>query len=363
MTASVLRSQSQSKIIDVVRIGAVFEWNNNIRYRVLNPLDALERRGHEIVFGRVEPGGRLDVARLCSCDVIQVYRLVDPADWRTLLKLGQRGAALVWDTDDDLSEVPREASYYARSGGMAARRDTARITFAMASAADAVTTSTEVLAAKYRAAGSKHVDVLGNYLAPEATRLKGRSHKGVVVGWIAGAEHAADLSRLPIVEALQRLIDARPDVTLSTIGLDLALDHERYRHTPPVPMDRFLEIACGWDVGLAPLSDIPFNRSRSDVKLKEYASLGIPWLASPIGPYAGLGEPEGGRLVDDQGWPTALDKMVSRRFIRNRLGRKGRAWAKSQTIDRVADQWEQVFESAVGRRRAAQTRRVRPHTR
>ncbi len=26
------------------------------------------------------------------------------------------------------------------------------------------------------------------------------------------------------------------------------------------------------------------------MKLKEYAGAGAPWLASPIGPYAGLGE-------------------------------------------------------------------------
>ena len=34
-----------------------------------------------------------------------------------------------------------------------------------------------------------------------------------------------------------------------------------------------------FDIGLAVIADIRFNRTRSNVKLKEYAALGIPWLA------------------------------------------------------------------------------------
>lgn len=334
----------------MMRIGAVFEWNNNIRYRVLNPLDALERRGHEIVFGRKEHRGRLDRAALARCDAIQVYRLIDPEDRRIVKGLFERGAALVWDTDDDLSEVPREAPYYARSGGLAALRDTHRTTLAMALEAQVVTTSTEPLAAKYRRAGVERVEALGNYLAPELVRIRNRKHDGIVVGWIAGSEHLADLPRVPIVEALQRLLADRPDVRVESIGVDLRLGSDRYRHIPSVPMDQFLEIARGWDIGLAVLSDIPFNRSRSDVKLKEYASLGIPWLASPVGPYAGMGERQGGRLVQDDGWSEALSRLTDHTFERFRLGRRARTWAKSQNIERLAEGWEGVFEEAVQRR-------------
>jgi glycosyltransferase involved in cell wall biosynthesis len=102
----------------------------------------------------------------------------------------------------------------------------------------------------------------------------------------------------------------------------------------------------GFDIGIAPIADLPGNRARSDIKVKEYAASGVPWLASPVGPYVGLGEPEGGRLVPDDGWFEALDRLVSRRRERKRLGRRGERWAKGQTIDAGADRWESVFLDA-----------------
>ncbi len=40
-----------------------------------------------------------------------------------------------------------------------------------------------------------------------------------------------------------------------------------------------------WSVGLAPLVDERFNHAKSDLKLLEYAALGLPVVASPVGPY------------------------------------------------------------------------------
>jgi glycosyltransferase involved in cell wall biosynthesis len=111
-----------------------------------------------------------------------------------------------------------------------------------------------------------------------------------------------------------------------------------------------------WDIGIAPLADIPYNATRSDIKVKEYAACGVPWLASPFGPYSDLGEAQGGRLVHDDGWFEALDRLVARRRERKRLSRKGRAWAKRQTMDAVADRWERLFAEAAGLERSVRTK-------
>jgi glycosyltransferase involved in cell wall biosynthesis len=102
----------------------------------------------------------------------------------------------------------------------------------------------------------------------------------------------------------------------------------------------------GFDVGIAPLADIPANRARSDIKLKEYAASGVPWLASPVGPYIGLGEAEGGRLVPDDGWYDSLVGLVTDHAARSRLGRNAETWASAHTMDAVADRWEQTFTQA-----------------
>jgi hypothetical protein len=41
-------------------------------------------------------------------------------------------------------------------------------------------------------------------------------------------------------------------------------------------------------VGIAPLSDVPFNHAKSDIKLLEYSSSGIPWVGSALPSYDAL---------------------------------------------------------------------------
>lgn len=120
--------------------------------------------------------------------------------------------------------------------------------------------------------------------------------------------------------------------------------------------DRPIEQPCRerrFDIGIAPLADTPFNRARSNVKLKEYAALGIPWLASPVGPYAGLGTEQGGRLVGDGEWEEALRSLIRHPLRRRRLAEAARSWAATQTIETAAPLWEATFEEAVRRTRGA----------
>lgn len=338
-----------------MRIGSVFEWKVNAHYRVLIPLDAMRRRGHEVVSateGIDMHRGRSQPERLRGCEVIHGYRLLEPSELRAIQRAIRGGAAFVWDTDDDLSAVPRESPHYRETGGRAAQRTFAR-TVEIARAAHLVTASTHALAERYRQEGIERIEVVENRLARDAPKARRRKHDGLVIGWTAGLEHASELPRIPIVDALRRLLDAHADLRVATLGLDLRLPPDRYTHNSEVPFNRIQEHVGGWDVAIAPLSDIPFNRTRSDVKLKEYASAGTPWLASPVGPYVGLGEEQGGRLVADGDWFEALDHLLRHRFERFRLGRKARAWAKSQTVDDGADRWEDLLRTAVERRAAA----------
>jgi hypothetical protein len=337
-------------MLAAMRIGVVYEWKVNIRYRSMIPFEALRRRGHEVVFTRQQPGDA-NARRLAGCDVIHGYRLLDDGDLKLVRQLVKGGAAFVWDTDDDLASLPKESPYYRQNGALNAQRIFAQ-TVRIAREADVVTTSTEPLRERYAQAGIERIEVLGNYLDPAVIGSRRRKHDGVVIGWTAGLEHASELPRIPIVETLQRLLDAHPQVRVASLGLDLGLPRERYEHHAEIHITKLQEQIGRWDVAIAPLADIPFNRTRSDVKLKEYAAAGTPWLASPIGPYARLGEEQGGRLVPDDGWADALDALVRHRFDRFRLSRKARAWAKAESIERHAGRWERVCEEAVQRRLA-----------
>lgn len=154
---------------------------------------------------------------------------------------------------------------------------------------------------------------------------------------------------LEISKVLGRLLERHRAVRIVTVGVRLDLESARYEHRTPIPMTELKECLRRFDVGIAPIADVPMSYARSNVKVKEYAAAGVPWLASARGPYVGLGARQGGLLVEDDGWDQALDRLVTSRYQRWKLGRRATTWAKSQALDRHVAQWEEVFEEARAR--------------
>lgn len=326
-----------------MRLGVLFEPNSAAFYRAIEPMLAMQRRGHEILWP--DGAGNTPGGRLAGCDVVHVYRRADDRIRRTLGEISRAGTAITYDNDDDFTAVPRESPNYKKVGGKTGQR-IHRMTVEAARLAQVFTTTNETLAEKYRADGVERVEVIPNHLVHGAERPS-RRHEGFVIGWVGGIDHRADVARIPIADALRRLVGEHADVRVECIGVDLGLD-ARYRHDEFVPFAELPGRIGGFDIGIAPLAALPANRARSDIKVKEYAASGVPWLASPVGPYAGLGEEQGGRLVADGGWFETLDELVRNRRARRRLGKRGRSWAKGQTTDAVADRWERVFREAAG---------------
>jgi hypothetical protein len=307
---------------------------------------ALEDRGHVIV--RLEDmAADVPLRMLVGCDLVHCFRRKDRiADLR---ELSRRGVAVSFDNDDDF-EASDVLEGKSSVHGLRTNREFAAGFLTAAKLADLVTTPSQRLAEKYRAAGARNVVVIDNYLDRDTSHFGRRlPHDGIVVGWIAGLEHAADLPRLEIVDALSRLLEAHPHVRVLTVGVRLPLHSDRYEHIRELTHEELFGVTSRIDIGIAPLVDNAFNRARSSVKLKEYGEGGAAWLASPVGPYLGLGRKQGGLLVDDDGWLEALDELVRSRRMRAKLSRRALRWAKDQIIDRHASIWETEFECAIER--------------
>jgi glycosyltransferase involved in cell wall biosynthesis len=327
-----------------MRLGVVWFPCANAYYRAVDPIMAMARRGHEVV---LPPDGdsTIDLERLSECDVVHVYRRCEEESRRQFAELVRRGTPITYDNDDDFSALPKQSPNYRELGGLEGQRGFTR-TIKVARLARVFTTTNDVLAEKYRKAGIERVEVIGNHLALETSRPRVQ-HDGIVVGWVAGGEHQTDADLLPIAGVLKQLVTEHKDVRVECIGVNLALP-ERYRHDRSVDFSELPSRIGAFDIGIAPLVDIPLNRARSDIKLKEYAASGVPWLASPVGPYLGLGEEQGGRLVPDDRWLEALGRLVTDHRDRKRLARNAEAWARTETIEAGADRWERVFAEAAG---------------
>jgi glycosyltransferase involved in cell wall biosynthesis len=296
--------------------------------------------------------GDPSLAAVRDVDVLHLHRYAEEGAVGLAREAKAHGAAVVWDNDDDMGSVPKGTPGYRRQGGMMWERRLAGMR-KIFQVADLVTAPSRALVERLREYGAQHAEVIENHVPDQFVQRSRPSREGVTIGWIAGLEHQLDVERVPVQAALQRLLDERPQVRVTSFGLGLGLRGERYRHVDVVPLMELARAASAFDVGIAPLSDIAMNRARSNVKLKEYAAAGACWLASPIGPYDGLGEKQGGRLVADDDWHDALARLLDRPRERAKLTKRAGKWVAGETLSKNARTWEARFEEAIARSNVA----------
>ncbi len=367
-TAADLLSPGEPKAEEPVRIAFIANpeapggW-----YRGIGPMLALSRRGHEIVqVWRPKEGIRGEL--VAGCELVHVYRAHGDDVQEIVRHAKQRGVAVVYDNDDDMRAVPRNNAAHRDYGGFAGERALRQIRRVLQQADLAIAASAPI-AERFREYGAQRVVQIENYV-PDAALEASAPPNGdrVVAGWLAGSEHHLDVERMPLRDEIGRALDAHPQLVVETLGVRLGLRHERYRHVEHVDFFDLPPKLAEWDVGLAPIADIPFNHARSSIKVKEYAALGRPWLASPVGAYAPLGEKQGGRLVTDDGWAAALGRLVDKPRERRKLAKRARAWGRTQSVAANAGLWERALADAIVRaggtpRPAGRTRPAAGYTR
>jgi glycosyltransferase involved in cell wall biosynthesis len=319
----------------------------NAAYRALIPMQALAEQGHRtdfLAWNMRDAPPPVDALR--GADVVHFWRLYREPARRLMSALKEAGVGVVFDNDDDMTRVPKDSPAYRAM--KAARNQVAHELGATLRLAHLVTTTCGELAGRLRRLGGD-VRVIENYVEPGFLRPRRERGQDVTIGWVAGREHRGDLKELRLRRTLQQLLDAQPHVRLATVGIDVGVRSERCAHREFVPFPELPDAISEFDVGIAPIADVSFNRVRSNVKVKEYAAAGVPWLASPIGPYRDLGEEQGGRLVADHGWVEELTALATDADARSRLAERAAAWGRTQTAAHNVELWEQVFAEAAER--------------
>ena len=325
----------------------------NTAYRSIGPLLELQKRGHEA--RRLDPADpRTASALMRWCDLLHVHRRCDEDVLQLVDEAKAADTTVVWDDDDDSLRPPAEfSSRQLVRGREAAARLAARAR--LFELVDLVTTTGPGLAEVFHADGAREVHVIENYVIDGLVGER-LSRPGTTIGWAAAARARARPRPHPTRQrAVKALLAAHSDLTVVTIGIELRqLESDRYEHRRSMPMQELMRELASFDVGIAPLSPAGrMNHGRSNVKLKEYAAAGVPWLASPIGPYERLGVREGGRLVADDRWFDELDALVRNARARRRLAKRAERWGRSQLLSRSVGCWERAFERALDQARQA----------
>jgi glycosyltransferase involved in cell wall biosynthesis len=164
-----------------------------------------------------------------------------------------------------------------------------------------------------------------------------RKHRGTRIGWIGGRSHYNDL--MLVVPALKEILSKYEDVTLCLVNsalmssckaLNVPYPFEGYKNVHysdhSVAINRYAKFAAsfGFDIGIAPLVDCNFNRSKSNLRWLEYSALKIPTVAANVGHFIKTVRPGmDGILVkaDDQTqWINTLSGLIEDSSARETLG-------------------------------------------
>ena len=108
-----------------------------------------------------------------------------------------------------------------------------------------------------------------------------------------------------------------------------------------------------WHIGVAPLIDDEFNRSKSPIKAMDYAALGVAVVASDVPAYRGMvRHNETGLLVpnEPEAWQQALRAVILDPRLRHELAERARATLFAEhTVGATAHVWLDALCAVAGR--------------
>jgi glycosyltransferase involved in cell wall biosynthesis len=217
--------------------------------------------------------------------------------------------------------------------------------------ADLITTSTVALA-EVLAELNPRVAVLPNTIPERLLRLLPGKHSGFIIGWQGAQQHIADIQL--IYNPVLRFMLQHSDVEFHLWG------PSQFELEMPGPLqDRIVchpwtssvwehYLRLNMDVGLAPI-DVGdrFNETKSDIKLREYAALGVPFISSRSRAYTNTAEAARGMEADsEEEWYEALTELYQNTNLRAWMQEQGRLRARLWTTEGNALEWERAYERA-----------------
>lgn len=310
-------------------------------YRLRLPLEALGAEGITTDFSTQMQREHLNNDEW----TIIGQRVCKPAPSKLWRKLSDMGRKLIYEIDDDLFNVdPGSKIPYQFFGQPEIRNGIIEC----ARAASRVIVSTEPLADIMREFNDDVVvcpNTIPSWLLDE--RPVRRNEGKVTLGWGGSSTHNIDFEE--VRGHLRRALDRHQNAEFHAIGTNYAkwmkIPESKCRFTPWISNVPSFFRAIDYNIGIAPLKNTKFNRSKSNIKALECAALGIPIVASHVEPYRNFVQ-DGvtGFLVEyEHNWGTYLRELIEDESLRLAMGRQARELAREWTIEGNIEMWRKAY--------------------
>jgi glycosyltransferase involved in cell wall biosynthesis len=260
------------------------------------------------------------LARAGRFDVLWIQRELFPF----LPALGERALALlgvpyVVDYDDATFHA------YDQHASGAVRALLGRKIDAVMRHAALVLAGNDYLAERARLAGAPWVEIVPTVVDASAYPVRDPANDVPVIGWIGSPSTRRHLA---LVEpALVALRASGHAFRVRTVGATPPFATFAGSESVEWREDAEADECAGFDIGVMPLHDAPFERGKCGYKLVQYMAAARPVVASPVGVNRELVHHGGNGFLaaDDGQWLDALRRLLEDDALRRRMGAQGRA--------------------------------------
>lgn len=287
-----------------------------------------------------------------GCDIIVMQRPDNPDSLVLALAMREQfDCPLVFEVDDNIYDVAKSSSSYKYWYPGSPLFEIAELLMYQA---DAITVSTPALVDVYRHL-NPNIYVLPNYQDTEDWAGAEPVHEAgkVVIGWQGSSTHYDDLRM--IRRPLKKILRNYPNVILRTFGMqvDFLADHPQVEQasrafTKPYDWPK-KSATLGFDIGIAPVVERPFNVAKSNIKWQEYSMLSIPTVASRVGEYKQIESGITGFLASSEDeWYAHLERLVRDEQLRQTIGAQAKGHVLSDlTIEANIGKWNDAYNRII----------------
>lgn len=311
----------------------------------------MAKHGHDIEFGgHYDPESIVALREAHKYDVIVGQRFTGydgMSAWRRARRPNNR---LVYEVDDNMFDIER-VNINAHNQFMTPVVQDAMKTYAQMS--DLMTVTTETLAQVQRdMLGVTNIAVLPNCIPEYLLDMPMTTNRRPRIGWCGGASHGLDVAEASA--QVRRFLNRNTDWDLHLGGTDYRptfnlrnWDQMLFTGWTQINEDerKFYEM-IDFEIGIAPVRDTVFGRSKSPLKCLEYNAKGIPVIASDVAPYREyVVHGENGFLVKQpHEWGKYLNLLTKNPDLLKEMSGKAKEHASKLTIEGNWQRWERAYE-------------------
>lgn len=219
-----------------------------------------------------------------EADVLVLKNICDPDILPLIRERKLQKRLTVYEMADDLNALQPWNPVYL----FYKNKENLALVYRLASCCDAMQVTVPELKRLYGHL-NKRCEVFPNQILHVPPERVLKESDAVVIGWGGSHGHLEDMAE--IAAPLINWINSQTNVVLDLMCSDPiwrlfdSLSEDKKRRTLPGSIEDYYNFLAKIDIGIAPLKDTAFNRSRSDVKCLEYAVSGVVPVLANLEPY------------------------------------------------------------------------------